>query len=118
MRFFYHMKGRDIGSLLVRRRTSYYANGLSKPLYNVTGQQGDFWYKAEINIPDRNNDYQLVIEGTRGASYQGDIAIDDVSLSPGCQLCKGCNIPGLYFNFVVVVIVVVAVGVVVVVVQE
>lgn len=95
MRFFYHMKGSHIGSLLVRQRTSYYANGVSKPLYNITGTQGDFWYRAEISVPVSNDDYQLVIEGTRGSGYQGDIAIDDVSLSPGCQLCLDCNIPGL-----------------------
>ena len=29
--------------------------------------------------------FRLVIEGTRGTSYKGDIAIDDVSFTPGCK---------------------------------
>ena len=31
--------------------------------------------------------FQIIFEGTRGTSYQGDIAIDDVSLKKGS--CNG-----------------------------
>lgn len=94
LRFYYHMKGNHIGSLLVRKRTSYYAGGLSSPLLNVTGAQGDFWYRALVQIPYSQDDFQFVIEGVRGSGYQGDIAIDDVSLTPGCQICTDCTMPG------------------------
>lgn len=30
-----------------------------------------------------------MIEGVVGSSYLGDIAIDDVSMTPGCQLLNG-----------------------------
>lgn len=94
LRFYYHMKGSHIGSLLVRTRTSYYVGGLSNPILNITGPQGDFWYRGLVQAPYSQNDYQFVIEGVRGNGYQGDIAIDDVSLTPGCQICKDCTMPG------------------------
>ena len=103
LRFFYHMKGSHIGSLLVRTRTSYHAGGLSNPMLNITGPQGDFWYRGLVQAPYSQNDFQFVIEGVRGNGYQGDIAIDDVSLTPGCQICKDCTMPGkmasLFFFF-------------------
>lgn len=98
LRFYYHMKGSHIGSLLVRKRTTYNVGGLSSPLLNVTGPQGDFWYRAVVQVPSGQEDYQFVIEGIRGSGYQGDIAIDDVSLTPGCQICSDCTMPGGYFN--------------------
>ncbi|EDO47788.1 predicted protein [Nematostella vectensis] len=94
LRFFYHMHGNHIGSLLVYTRTSYYQGGISQPLLNITGQQGDFWYRAVVKVPTSNSDYQFVIEGVRGISYQGDIAIDDVSMTPSCQICPDCVMPG------------------------
>jgi len=33
--------------------------------------------------------FQVVIEGVVGKSYRGDIAIDDVSFSDGCQPSSG-----------------------------
>ena len=98
LRFYYHMKGNHIGSLLVRKRTSYYTGGLSSPLLNVTGAQGDFWYRALVQIQYSQQDFQFVIEGIRGNGYQGDIAIDDVSLTPGCQICTDCIMPGDLFS--------------------
>ena len=29
--------------------------------------------------------FKVVIEAIRGKSYQGDIAIDDISFTPGCK---------------------------------
>lgn len=82
----------------VYTRTSYYKGGLSKALFNLTGAQGDFWYRGMATVNSANSDYQFVLEGIRGSSYQGDIAIDDVSMTPGCQICKDCVMPGLYRN--------------------
>ena len=97
LRFYYHMKGNHIGNLSVRTRTSYRPGGLSVPLLNITGAQGDFWHRAMVKAPDKANDFQFVIEGVRGNGYQGDIAIDDVSLTPGCQICIDCTMPGNAF---------------------
>lgn len=100
LRFYYHMKGSHIGSLLVRVRTSYYSGGINSPLLNITGAQGDFWYRAMVRAPYSRDDFQFVIEGVRGSGYQGDIAIDDVSLTTGCQICKDCTMPGSLFSYI------------------
>ena len=105
LRFYYHMKGSHIGSLLVRIRTSYYSGGINSPLLNITGAQGDFWYRAMVRAPYSRDDFQFVIEGVRGSGYQGDIAIDDVSLTTGCQICKDCTIPGRVFSYAAIYII-------------
>lgn len=102
LRFYYHMKGNHIGSLLVRIRTSYYSGGINSPLLNITGAQGDFWYRAMVRAPYSRDDFQFVIEGVRGSGYQGDIAIDDVSLTTGCQICKDCTMPGRLFRYMTI----------------
>jgi len=96
------MKGSHIGSLLVRIRTSYYSGGINSPLLNITGAQGDFWYRAMVRAPYSRDDFQFVIEGVRGSGYQGDIAIDDVSLTTGCQICKDCTMPGRLFSYMTI----------------
>jgi len=50
----------------------------------ILGDQGDFWYRGDIPINSAIN-YQVVFEGVRGSDYQGDIAIDDISFTPGCK---------------------------------
>jgi len=102
LRFYHHMKGRHIGSLLVRIRTSYYSGGINSPLLNITGAQGDFWYRAMVRAPYSRDDFQFVIEGVRGTGYQGDISIDDVSLTTGCQICKDCTLPGRLFSYMTI----------------
>ena len=44
------------------------------------------WQFASVPIGARHN-FQIQLIGERGPSYQGDIAIDDISLT-GCQLSK------------------------------
>ena len=39
---------------------------------------------ASIDILSTKN-YQVVIEGRRGVNYLGDIAIDDISFTTGCN---------------------------------
>ena len=46
-------------------------------------------------MPYSRDDFQLVVEGIRGEGYQGDIAVDDISLTPGCQICTSCTMPGI-----------------------
>lgn len=55
------------------------------------GQQGDIWRRAEIPLVSAVN-YQVVIEGTSGPGYQGDIALDDISFTPNCRPDTGATI--------------------------
>lgn len=42
-------------------------------------------------------DYQLSFEAKVGSGFAGDIAIDDISVSPGrCPEEKGCDFEGVY----------------------
>ena len=46
------------------------------------GNHGDQWMIARVNIRPRAG-RQIVIEGMRGISFLGDIAIDDLKLTQG-----------------------------------
>ena len=73
MTFYYHMFGGDCGSLLV-----YINSGDDVQLvFNQTGPKGDKWLKADVAV---KSDYafRIHITATRGKSYKGDIAIDDI----------------------------------------
>ncbi|XP_067933319.1 MAM and LDL-receptor class A domain-containing protein 1-like [Watersipora subatra] len=83
--FWYHMWGQHIETLNVYAQRQG-SNG--KPVWTRNGNQGNAWKLAEVAI-DATSDFKIVIEGVRGASYAGDIAIDDFSLSPGS--CKPAN---------------------------
>ncbi|XP_073238534.1 chymotrypsinogen B-like isoform X2 [Porites lutea] len=70
--FFYHMYGRYINRLNVYNRGAL--------VWSKVGQQGNAWKKAEVPI---TRSVDLKIEGIRGRSWTGDIAIDDILLSAG-----------------------------------
>ncbi|XP_077421169.1 LOW QUALITY PROTEIN: MAM domain-containing glycosylphosphatidylinositol anchor protein 2 [Vanacampus margaritifer] len=77
--FYYHMYGKHIGALSVFLRQK----GASEAsVWSLSGNQGDRWRRAAINIHP-NADFQVVLEGVRGAGIEGDIAIDDVTIQEG-----------------------------------
>ncbi|XP_044162898.1 uncharacterized protein LOC114956623 [Acropora millepora] len=77
LRFYYHMYGATVNRLNV-------FNGNSV-VFTKSGQQGNRWLYAEMTVLVRN---KITFEGIKGASYTGDIAIDDVSLTDGfCKVC-------------------------------
>ena len=39
------------------------------------------------------DNFRVLIEGKRGGGYRGDIAIDDVSFTPGCNVDYGATLP-------------------------
>ncbi|CAB4019916.1 MAM and LDL-receptor class A domain-containing 1-like isoform X1 [Paramuricea clavata] len=82
LKFSYHMYGADIGSLIV------YENMGSQmvELFKISGDQGNQWKKAEVQIKNGNH-YSVVFSGVRGSSYQGDIALDEISIASG--QCSG-----------------------------
>ena len=91
MTFYYHMFGGDCGSLLV-----FINSGDSvKLVFNQTGDQGDKWIRATVPL---KSDYafRIHITATRGSSYKGDIAIDDISFQVTSEFFKrSCSVPKL-----------------------
>ena len=55
----------------------------SRPSYH---QDNNVWKKAEIPLAkfEDTGEFRLVIEATVAEHQHGDIAIDDLTLTPGC----------------------------------
>ena len=83
--FWYHMYGNTINTLNVYINT----NGLRTLLWSTFGNQGNYWQSASLNITGSNYWSQFIFEGLAGASYTGDIAIDDISFSSLCNTESG-----------------------------
>ncbi|CAL8099717.1 unnamed protein product [Orchesella dallaii] len=89
LRFFYHMFGSHIGSLDVELVPKTPRNPWTKPyrFCERSGNQGNIWRRASCKIPSfkGSKKYYLQLTAIRGARGSlGDIAIDDISLSPEC----------------------------------
>ncbi|CAB4037572.1 MAM and LDL-receptor class A domain-containing 2-like, partial [Paramuricea clavata] len=74
MKFYYHMYGGDIEVLNI------YAN--NQTIFSRAGNQGNRWVGVETPILQFGR-YMVKFEGVRGRSFQGDIAIDAISFTPG-----------------------------------
>ncbi|KAJ7356101.1 hypothetical protein OS493_027029, partial [Desmophyllum pertusum] len=75
--FYYHMYGDTMGTLIV-----FSGNAV---VFNMSGNHGNYWIKAEITI---SLDTTVTFEGIVGSSHTSDLAIDDVSISSG-----NCHVP-------------------------
>ncbi|CAH1394794.1 unnamed protein product [Nezara viridula] len=80
--FWYHMYGNTIGTLNV-----FLNNVLS---FQRQGNHGDRWIKGIISLSENvtRSDLQVIIEGTYGGGYTGDIGLDDFSIGNGTD-CLG-----------------------------
>nr|XP_034302483.1 MAM and LDL-receptor class A domain-containing protein 1-like isoform X1 [Crassostrea gigas] len=83
LKFWYHMYGRDMGTLSVLRNETQ--------LWTKTGDQGDTWHSAEIDIGTSTKNYKVTFEAIKGKGSKSDIAIDEVLLTYGCR--SSCIIP-------------------------
>ncbi|XP_031569217.1 uncharacterized protein LOC116303758 isoform X3 [Actinia tenebrosa] len=81
MTFYVHMYGNNIGQLNIYQAPVIGHDTLKK-FFKTS--QGDAWLKEEVTF-DSNEEFQIIFEGVRGNGYQGDIALDDISFSTGCQ---------------------------------
>ncbi|CAD5114095.1 DgyrCDS3243 [Dimorphilus gyrociliatus] len=82
---YYHMFGSGIGKLKV-----YVQKKSGKILGNVwskTGPQGNQWHHMQMDIANTTSGI-LIIEGTRGPSWSGDIAIDNIKWNFGTCLSE------------------------------
>ena len=80
MTFFYHMYGPHVSSLRVYSTSDNRTLGVA--LWGKNGTQGNVWRNSTITVGGAAP-FQVAFEGRRGSSYQGDIAIDDISFKDG-----------------------------------
>ncbi|XP_067035083.1 chymotrypsinogen B-like [Acropora muricata] len=71
--FYYHMYGNTTNTLNI------YSRG--QKVWSKSGNQGNVWKRDNFSIGAGR--YDLKIEGIRGQSYTGDIAVDSISVSSG-----------------------------------
>ena len=83
--FYYHMLGPHMGTVNVQASTDGGASW-STDLFSVSGNQGNTWHKAEVDLSAFIGSSQLMlrvegiagpVSGIGGAGYQSDFAIDD-----------------------------------------
>ncbi|XP_033935995.2 LOW QUALITY PROTEIN: MAM and LDL-receptor class A domain-containing protein 1, partial [Pseudochaenichthys georgianus] len=75
-RFHYHMFGSHVFCLGVFMRTA--SSGSRHMLWVRYGDQGNLWHRKTLYLSSARP-FQIVIEGTVGDDFNGDIAIDDLS---------------------------------------
>ncbi len=79
--FMYHMYGAStMGNLLLQARTG---GGSWSTVWSKSGNQGNSWLSANVDLSAYAGDdnVELRFFGTTGTTWQGDMAIDDLSLS-------------------------------------
>jgi hypothetical protein len=78
--FSYHMRGSSIGELQVK----VFKAGVETLLWRKQGAQGNTWQTADLNLSQfASSQVEIAIEAVRGAGWQGDIAVDRVTLNTG-----------------------------------
>ena len=85
--FNYHMYGATINTLEV------FANGVLA--WSQTGAQGSAWNNGIVDLSAYGSNVTITFRGTRGTSFNGDIAIDNIIVdempASGCTDILACN---------------------------
>ncbi|XP_077993626.1 tyrosine-protein kinase receptor-like [Glandiceps talaboti] len=85
LRFFYHIHGTRVGVLEVYVYQNDTAQTTGRLFQSRISTNTDAWLKGVVSLPASvTNWYFIQFEASRGSHFRGDIAIDDVSLSPEC----------------------------------
>ncbi|XP_014669304.1 PREDICTED: leukocyte tyrosine kinase receptor-like [Priapulus caudatus] len=79
-RFYYHMFGVHTGSL----RVDVHERNTERLLFIASGENENSWKFVSVPLPKIERSYTVNIKAIRGVRFRGDIAIDDLSLSPEC----------------------------------
>ncbi|XP_071508385.1 MAM and LDL-receptor class A domain-containing protein 1-like [Diadema antillarum] len=85
--FWYHMYGSHIGKLNVYAKV----NGSAlprRPVWQMTGNQGQRWHRASVELSTVRRKFFVVFEGVLGPDYRSDIALDDVQFYPNSVCAK------------------------------
>ncbi|XP_077868508.1 MAM and LDL-receptor class A domain-containing protein 1-like [Saccoglossus kowalevskii] len=92
MRFFYHMYGKNMGSLNIYTRIYSNTNQGQTRVWQQIGENGAFWDRGTITF-GVNNDFQVVIEGVAGDYDYGYIGLDDFTFTSTCEFSSNGNLP-------------------------
>ena len=77
LRFWYHMHGDHINKLTV-----VFNGNETYELLTLVGSHKRIWKKASVYIRPFDGEARIVFHAVRGNGYRGDIAIDNVILTP------------------------------------
>ncbi|CAH1263488.1 PKD1L3 [Branchiostoma lanceolatum] len=88
LRFWYHMYGSTIGTMNVYVRTD--TSLPTVPVFTSTGDRGNQWLRVEVEISITGS-YHVVVEGICGSAADGDIAVDDITLTTGHCATGACS---------------------------
>ncbi|MEO1053284.1 MAG: Ig-like domain-containing protein [Bacteroidota bacterium] len=82
LNFNYHMLGNSVGTLNVQARSN---GGAWNTLWTRSGSQGSSWNSASVSLSAYAGatDVELRFNGTTSSSWQGDIVIDNLSITEG-----------------------------------
>ncbi len=79
LRFWYHMYGGTMGTLTVEVSDNNCASWT--PVWNLSGDQGDSWYEAVIDLSAYSaSTLKVKFVGVTGSSYNSDMAIDYITV--------------------------------------
>jgi hypothetical protein len=93
------MYGNGIGTLTIS--ISDTREGEDRDIWSLTGEAGNSWYQAEVPVSSANP-FKIVITAKIGKNNLGDIAVDDISLTPGsCPSTHFCINCYNFFNRVI-----------------
>eukprot|EP00794_Sanderia_malayensis_P015012 gene15012-16561_t len=86
MTIHYHMYANEqdsMGALNIYVKDG--TTGLEMKIFSKSGSQGSGWIKKSLDLSgsDASAKYTVIFEGIRGKTYQGDIALDDISFVDG-----------------------------------
>jgi len=92
--FRYHMLGSAVGTLRLQASTD--GNNWTT-IWNWSGTQGSNWNSQTVSLGTYAGESELRLRffGTTGTSWQGDMCVDDLSLSGGSS---GGGCPAINFN--------------------
>jgi hypothetical protein len=87
--FYYFMHGETMGTLRVFSETS---SKNINTIWELSGDQGQFWQKISLTVNPTEKFYQIGIEAVRGRTFKSDIAIDDLVIQDGiCPTVNECS---------------------------
>ncbi|XP_071956933.1 MAM and LDL-receptor class A domain-containing protein 1-like [Antedon mediterranea] len=81
--FWYHMYGADAGTFNVYLQTAIIDPSGWELKWTLSGDQGDYWQHALVDVKSTTTVFEVVFEGVIGRSYLGDLALDDTQLYVG-----------------------------------